>query len=603
MTGDLRYCINQAADEDAITFGVQGTITLTQGELAIGKDLNIVGPGVDHVAVSGNAASRVFEISAGASVFLSGLTVTGGQLSPTGSNTAMGAGVANYGNLTMTGCAVTGNKILGSSNSTADAGGIFNGGTLTMIGGSVADNTASGGTSFGGGICNSAATLSVIDTTISGNHAAGIGGGEGGGVFNLAGTIVLTACTLSSNSTDRPSGGGGGVFIASGTAALTDCTITANHGSQGAAVHNEGSLTMTGTTLSANQSSFPGGTGGGLDNEEHGTAQLIACTIAGNVLTGIGVSGGGIASTGGVVTLTGCTVTGNSTPGNGADGGGGLSSKSAANMRLLNTIVAGNSSGAGAIDVSGPITSLGHNLIGVTDGSTGWVDNDLTGTAADPLDPQLGGLGDYGGSTATIPPLAGSPALDAGDPALLGTRDQRGVLRRGGVNIGAFQASASAFVLTAPLTVQSGVPFDVTLTAVDTFNQLAAGYGGTVTFSTSDLDPGVVLPADYTFTTDDGGVHTFTDTGRGETTLITPGVQTLSVTDTADNTITGTALVTVDGTAPGEGLQGRGSQPKPSWLTGSACQASEPPYRQEVVMDWWFASPNKRTGQSAPIMG
>jgi hypothetical protein len=45
--------------------------------------------------------------------------------------------------------------------------------------------------------------------------------------------------------------------------------------------------------------------------------------------------------------------------------------------------------------------------------------------------------------------LPGSPALNAGDPNQLGTADQRGVLRTGGVNIGAYQASASAFVLTA----------------------------------------------------------------------------------------------------------------------------------------------------------
>ena len=37
--------------------------------------------------------------------------------------------------------------------------------------------------------------------------------------------------------------------------------------------------------------------------------------------------------------------------------------------------------------------------------------------------------------------LAGSPALGAGDPALLGTTDQRGVTRTGVVDVGAFQAS------------------------------------------------------------------------------------------------------------------------------------------------------------------
>jgi hypothetical protein len=57
----------------------------------------------------------------------------------------------------------------------------------------------------------------------------------------------------------------------------------------------------------------------------------------------------------------------------------------------------------------------------------------------------------------------------------------------------------------------------------------------------------VVLPADYTFTAEEGGVHKFTDTGLGETTLITPGDQTITATDTKDDTITGDAIVTVTG--------------------------------------------------------
>jgi hypothetical protein len=119
--------------------------------------------------------------------------------------------------------------------------------------------------------------------------------------------------------------------------------------------------------------------------------------------------------------------------------------------------------------------------------------------------------------------------------------DQRGVVRTGGVNIGAYQASATAFVFGAPDTVPSGVPFDVTATAVDPFGQLAVGYTGTVTFRTSDPDPAVVLPGASTFTLGDAGVHTF----PGATTLITPGGQMLTVTDTADGTITGSALITV----------------------------------------------------------
>ena len=103
-----------------------------------------------------------------------------------------------------------------------------------------------------------------------------------------------------------------------------------------------------------------------------------------------------------------------------------------------------------------------------------------------------------------------------------------------------------------------------------------------------------MLPADYTFTLDDGGSHTFTDTGLGETTLITPGDQTLTVMDTADDTITGGTTVTVDSMVPGS--HGLVQAPQPGRSPGSVPQASEPPQRQVVAVDGWFASVNKRDG-------
>jgi streptogramin lyase len=117
-------------------------------------------------------------------------------------------------------------------------------------------------------------------------------------------------------------------------------------------------------------------------------------------------------------------------------------------------------------------------------------------------------------------------------------------------------AAADHFSLSAPDTVTSGAPFDLTVTVQDAFNNTVTGYTGTITFTTSDPDPGVVLPADYTFTVADGGVHTFTDTGLGETTLIAEGDQTVTATDTGSG-ITGTAPVTV--TPAGEAPRGGGT--------------------------------------------
>ena len=102
--------------------------------------------------------------------------------------------------------------------------------------------------------------------------------------------------------------------------------------------------------------------------------------------------------------------------------------------------------------------------------------------------------------------------------------------------------SAAQFQVSAPAQVTSGTPFDVTVTALDANGLTAVSYQGTVTFGTTDTDPGVVWPADYTFTAADQGVHAF----AGGCTLITPGQQTVTATDTADSTITGMATVTVN---------------------------------------------------------
>ena len=93
---------------------------------------------------------------------------------------------------------------------------------------------------------------------------------------------------------------------------------------------------------------------------------------------------------------------------------------------------------------TGPFASQGHNLIGKTDGSSGWVASDLTGTIAAPLDPLLAPLGNYGGPTQTMALLPGSPAIDAGSNALIAagvTTDQRGLPRivNGTVDIGAYE--------------------------------------------------------------------------------------------------------------------------------------------------------------------
>jgi hypothetical protein len=93
------------------------------------------------------------------------------------------------------------------------------------------------------------------------------------------------------------------------------------------------------------------------------------------------------------------------------------------------------------------------------------------------------------------------------------------------VNVGA--AAAVALQVLAPAGATSGAAFDVTILAVDPYGNIDTHYAGTVTFTTSDTDPAVVLPVDYVFSAADGGTHTFS----GGFTLVTPGDQTLTAAD------------------------------------------------------------------------
>ncbi|HEV8060141.1 MAG TPA: DUF4214 domain-containing protein, partial [Gemmataceae bacterium] len=148
-------------------------------------------------------------------------------------------------------------------------------------------------------------------------------------------------------------------------------------------------------------------------------------------------------------------------------------------------IIAGNKATTSP-DVSGGVTSQGNNLIGATDGSSGWVSSDLTGTSAAPLNALLAPLGNYGGLTLSMALLPGSQAIDAGNNALIPagvTTDQRGLPRivNATVDIGAFESSGFTIAVTsgsdqstAVSTAFSG-PLVVTVTANNVSEPVAGG--------------------------------------------------------------------------------------------------------------------------------
>jgi hypothetical protein len=206
--------------------------------------------------------------------------------------------------------------------------------------------------------------------------------------------------------------------------------------------------------------------GGGIATAGAGTSLLTNVTVSGN----FAAFGGGLANvggiavsiyyrdpTGGTATLRNVTVSGNS-----ATTGGGLENRGT--MALTNTIVAGNAGGA---DVSGAVTGA-NNLIGG--------------------DALLAPLGDYGGTTQTMPLLPGSPAIDAGASAAgVPATDQRGKARVGSVDIGAFESQGFALTPAAGSTPQSataGTAFAHPLALTVTANNPAEPVnGGVISFA------------------------------------------------------------------------------------------------------------------------
>jgi uncharacterized repeat protein (TIGR01451 family) len=100
-------------------------------------------------------------------------------------------------------------------------------------------------------------------------------------------------------------------------------------------------------------------------------------------------------------------------------------------------------------------------------------------------------------------------------------------------------AAATHFGVSAPSTATAGSAFNFTVTAQDQFNNTATGYAGTVHLSSSD--GAATLPPNATLAN---------GTGTLSATLLTAGPQTITATDTANSSITGTSSsITVSASA------------------------------------------------------
>ena len=374
--GTLRATIATSQPGDVIVFaeGLHGTIPLGEGgELRIDKDLTLRGPGAGVLTVKGNGAGRVLTIT-NATVNLSGLTLAGGRLVGTNGldraagETVYGAGLLNLHSVA--GFVVTVTDCVFRENSAVGGAG-----SGVFLG-----NGAPGGGAYGAALFNNA-VLRLGGCSFVGNSATGGEGGDGTFGAGAGGNAV------------------GAALCNTGVLEMKNCTLANNRGAGGRG-GDVGGLFQPGS----------GGNSEGGGVYSLGSLAIQSCTISGGEV--VGGPGGGLGQFHGIT--------------GGAYGGGVRAAQGTADIG--NALVAGNA-GSEAPDVSGTFVSRGFNLVGATNGATGFTQTtDQTGTVLTPLHPRLGTLDDHLGPTPTYSLQADSPAVDRGF-SFGESVDQRGASR------------------------------------------------------------------------------------------------------------------------------------------------------------------------------
>ncbi|MGI8551162.1 MAG: choice-of-anchor Q domain-containing protein, partial [Dehalococcoidia bacterium] len=245
-----------AGSSATITFqsGLAGPFNLTNGRLVLSPywiqiSIALRGLGAGSTVISG--AGLLVDVNSATPVTVDGVTIQNGAPSCYNGNGAGGAGICNYGSLTLSNSTIAGGNV-----NRLNGGGIWSNGTLTVGNSTITGNTAASG----GGIWSNG-TLTVGNSTITGNTAE-----FGGGIENYLGTLTLNNSTISGNT----AGHGGGIDTAGeatqGSMTITSSTIAGNHASTaGGGINSQrfAAMTIIASTISGN--SAPAGAGAGID--------------------------------------------------------------------------------------------------------------------------------------------------------------------------------------------------------------------------------------------------------------------------------------------------------------------------------------------------
>lgn len=193
-----------ASDEDA-----------GQGDLDLKGTITARGAGVGKTVIDGGGLDRVFETDGSAKVSLSDMTITGGDSTAGGSQEIdLGGGILNKGAITLTRVELVGNKADGG-------GGMFSiPGTLPVI----RDSLITGNRAFEGGGLRIDHGGAIVNTTITDNNLVEL---PPDGIQKKPVGVVVPAV-------DEISGYGGGIDHRGGAdLTIVNSTITGNHALKG----------------------------------------------------------------------------------------------------------------------------------------------------------------------------------------------------------------------------------------------------------------------------------------------------------------------------------------------------------------------------------
>ncbi len=468
---------------------------LVTSTLHITAKTQIIGGGAAQTVISGGGAVEVLFVQ-DAIASISGVTITDGMTSdqttgcgadgcPSESG-GLGGGINNLGNLTLTDDVVSDNhtaagvgptnafcsRLAGCEGQSAGdggtGGGIVSQGMLTITGSTITDNSAGQGGNGTGG--QTSATGGPGE-----NGGDGGNGGVGGGIFNGADdTLTISDSTISGNSAGAGGNAGGGSTAHDDDGAAGGSAGSAGSGGMGGGIFNAGQTTITDSTISGNHTGAGGDGAGGGDGYDGGSAGSGSVSGAGGPGGGIEDEPPGIMAPN-FVTLTNDTIAANTAAAGGTGGtgsglggfGGGIDDDLAGSITMSFSTVAGNEASVegNQVNVDGSTLTESASIIASSgelgancssDGGDDYVDGGgnidfgdsgpatCPGTAGDP---KLGPPAANGGPVETMALGSGSAAIGVVPPADCSqATDARGIARPQGsdCDAGAYQYAVPA---------------------------------------------------------------------------------------------------------------------------------------------------------------